>query len=357
MHEGRKDGTIQSRKDPVGVGLVGFGLAGSVFHAPLLRADAQFDLTRIVTSRRDELDRAGCARTMSSFEALLADPDIELVVLATPNETHAPLASAGLRAGKHVVIDKPMAVTLAEAEALVLLAAERGRLLSVFQNRRWDGDFRTVRMVVEEQRVGALSHYEAHYDRFRPAVKAGWREESTPGAGLLFDLGSHLVDQALVLFGLPRAVTADVLVQRQSARAPDYAHLVLDYGRLRAVLHVSNLVCKAGPRFILHGDRGSFVKHGLDGQEAALKVGVRPGMPGWGEGPREDDGMLTSSDGGEVRVPTMRGSYELYYHGIWESIRNGAPPPVTAAEGRDVIRVLEAAARSAIERRTVAILG
>lgn len=338
------------------VGLVGYGLAGAVFHAPLIRAIPRLRLAAIATRREGQVmaDHSGVA-VHPTPEVLIAEPGIDLVVIASPNETHFPLARAALEAGKHVVVDKPFTITSAEADELIALAARRGRLLSVFQNRRWDADFRTVRSCIEQGLLGEVASYEAHFDRFRPAIKQGWREQDAPGSGILYDLGAHLIDQALVLFGSPRAVTADLLAQRSGARTVDYFHLTLDYGRRRVIVRSSTLVPEPGPRFAVHGDGGSFLKYGIDGQEDALKAGVRPGLPEWGrEDPRWFGTLVTPS--GERRViESLPGAYEAYYEGIAAAILDGAPPPVRAEEARGVIRVIEAAMKSAAERRTISL--
>lgn len=340
--------------DRITVGLIGYGLAGSVFHAPLVMAEPHLRLAKVVTSRREQVasDLPG-VDVVKSAEDLFADAQIDLVIVASPNTTHVPYARAALHAGKHVVIDKPFAPTLGEADALIALAEEKGRLLSVFHNRRWDDGFLTARHCIDQGLVGTIAHYEVHFDRFRPAIKQGWREQPLAASGLLYDLGSHLIDQALVLFGLPKSVTADVITQRPQAVMDDYFHLILDYGRLRAILHAATLVCRPGPHIILHGDAGSYSKHGLDPQETALKAGQRPGSPGWGSTTRH--GTLTRADGTETTLQTLPGRYEAYYTAIAASIRDGAPPPVTGAEARNVMLVLEAAIRSAAERRTVAV--
>ncbi|KYG08414.1 oxidoreductase [Sorangium cellulosum] len=336
------------------VGLVGYGLAGAVFHAPLIRAIPRLRLAAIATRREGQVmtDHSGVA-VHPTPEVLIAEPGIDLVVIASPNETHVPLARAALEAGKHVVVDKPFTITSAEADELIALAARRGRLLSVFQNRRWDADFRTVRRCIEQGLLGEVASYEAHFDRFRPAIKQGWREEAAPGSGILYDLGAHLIDQALVLFGPPRAVTADLLAQRPEARTVDYFHLTLDYGRRRVIVRSSTLACEPGPRFAVHGDGGSFLKYGIDGQEDALKAGKRPGTPEWG---REDPrwfGTLVTATGERRAIESLPGAYEAYYEGIADAILDGAPPPVRAEEARDVIRIIEAAMQSSAERRTI----
>lgn len=343
--------------EQVAVGLVGYGLAGSVFHAPLIQAESRLRLKAVATSRVAQVaaELPGVA-AVPSIDALLADPEIGLIVVASPNATHFPLAAAALDADRHVVVDKPFANSAAEADRLIERASLRGRLLSVFQNRRWDGDFLTVRQCLTEGRLGRVYHYESHFDRFRPQIKAGWREQPTPGSGILYDLGAHLIDQTLALFGLPEAVTAQIDQQRPEAHTVDYFHLVLQYGPMRAVLHSSTLFCDPPPRFSVHGDAGSFQKYGLDPQEGQLKAGLGPGQPGWGADAAEAHGVLTTVEGGRSRLATLPGSYQSYYAGIAAAILDDAPLPVDPTASRDGLTIIEAARRSALERRTVAVL-
>ncbi|MFS2012952.1 oxidoreductase [Azospirillum sp. CT11-132] len=329
------------------VGLLGFGLAGSVFHAPLIQCEPRLRLTAIASSRTDDIRRAAPEAVATTADAVIADPSIDLVVIATPNTSHAPLAREALLAGKHVVIDKPMATTAAEADELIDLAKRQGRLLTVFHNRRWDNDFLTLRACLDKGEVGRPYHYEAHFDRFRPQIKQGWREQTLAGSGVLFDLGAHLIDQALTLFGMPDRILADVGSQRPDAQVDDWFHIVLGYGRMRAILHCGTVVCRPGPRFQLHGDRGSFLKHGMDGQEAALRAGRLPTEAGWGGDDPENFALLVQADGTERRVETIPGDYPAFYRGVAASILDGAPPPVTAEQARDVLTVLEAVRKAA----------
>ncbi|PWC33371.1 oxidoreductase [Azospirillum sp. TSO35-2] len=330
------------------VGLLGFGLAGSVFHAPLIRCEPRLRLSAVASSRVDDIRRAAPeAAAVASPDAIIGDPTIDLVVIATPNTSHAPLARAALLAGKHVVIDKPMATTAAEADELIDLAKRQGRLLSVFHNRRWDNDFLTLRACLENGEVGRPYHYEAHFDRFRPQIKPGWREQGLAGSGVLFDLGAHLIDQALTLFGMPDRILADVGAQRPGALVDDWFHLVLGYGPMRAILHCGTVVCRPGPRFQLHGDGGSFLKHGMDGQEAALRAGQIPGGPDWGLDDPAQHGVLAKADGGERRVETLAGDYPAFYRGVAAAILDGAPLPVTPESARDVLTVLETVRKAA----------
>lgn len=339
----------------VGVGLIGYGLAGAVMHAPLITSNARLRLRAVVSSRAEQLQRELPQVRVTATAELLRDPEIELVVIATPNGTHFDLARSALNAGKHVVVDKPFTTSVSEADALIALAAERERALSVFHNRRWDGDFLTVRQLFAERRLGTIFLCESRFERFRPSIRLGWREQAQQGSGVLFDLGSHLLDQAMQLFGVPRAITADVLAQRPGARTDDYFHLVLEYDRLRVLLHAASLVRDPGPRFVVHGDAGSFCKPGLDPQEEALRGGARPGMPGWGCDAPEHHGRLVTADGRRETVPTVPGAYQEFYDGMATCILENALPPVSARDARDVIWLIEAARQSAADRRTVSL--
>ena len=338
----------------VDVGLIGYGFAGSTFHAPIIKAVPSLSLVKVSTSRTGDVARdLPQAAAVAAPQAIFADPAIELVVIATPNATHADLARQALEAGKHVVIDKPMTTTSAVADELIGLAAQRGRLLSVYQNRRWDNDFLTIRSLIGAGRLGRVYGYEAHFDRFRPAIKPGWREVPQAGSGVLFDLGSHLIDQALTLFGMPETVTADVLAQRPEALVDDYFHLVLGYGERRAILHSSTLVREPGPHFVVHGDAGSFVKYGMDPQEAALKAGQVPGTPDWGLDDPATYGALVNAAGERETIVTLPGAYVSFYAEMAAAIADGTPVPVSARSARDTVAVIELARQSAVERCTI----
>ncbi|MFN3387771.1 MAG: oxidoreductase [Allosphingosinicella sp.] len=315
----------------VRVGLIGRGTAGTLFHAPLIRAVPDLELAAVAGS--------------DGAAALIGDAAIDLVVIATPNATHFPLARAALEAGKHVVVDKPFAVTVAEADALIALAAARGRVLSVFHNRRWDGDFLTVREILDSGALGEVMLYEAHWDRFRPAIKAGWREQAQgEGAGLLFDLGPHLIDQALVLFGTPDATAADVAVQRAGAVADDYFQLTLSYGpRRRVVLGASNLIAAPRPRFAVYGTKGALITRGLDGQEAALRAGASPGDPAFGAATGHVRVTRTGADGDGEDVAVLPGRWIAYYEAMVDAIRGRGPVPVAPADAAAGLRLIEAA--------------
>jgi scyllo-inositol 2-dehydrogenase (NADP+) len=340
------------------VGLIGYGFGGSVFHAPLIRAVSQLRLHTVVTnSRREQASQLPGVQVVGKVADLLSDPAIHLVVVSSPSGTHFELAHAALLAAKHVVVDKPFALTVKEADDLISLAQAKGRVLSPYHNRRWDGDYLTVRHCIEQGWLGTVYHYEAHFDRFRLEIRPGWKDQPGGGSGTLYDLGPHLVDQALQLFGMPRAVTADIAAQRPGAQAIDYFHLVLHYGRMRAVLHASTIVPHPGPHFTIHGDAATFVKHGMDPQEEALKAGRTPGDPQWGIDAAANHGSLVRPDGTCRRIETLRGGYENYYRALAECIEAGARVPVDPGDARNGLAVLEAALRSSHERRTVDLAG
>jgi len=339
------------------VGLVGYGMASAVFHAPLIASTPGLVLSAVVSSQPDKVRGDFPAVTVvSTLEELLVLPEITLVVIATPNELHYAQARQALAAGKHVVVEKPFVLHAAQGEELMKLAQKRQVMLSVFHNCRWNNDFLTIRQLLQEGLLGELSTYEAHYDRYRPLVRDRWRERAEPGAGVLYDLGAHLIDQALCLFGFPQAVWADVQGQRPNAQADDYFHLILSYARSRVILHVGSLVRASGPRFQLHGSKGSFLKSGFDSQAEALQAGKHPGDPGWGEDPVEQYGTITMDIGKLTiagTIKTLPGCYEAFYQGIVEAIAASQSVPVTAQEAIDTIRVIEAALQSQREQRTI----
>ena len=315
------------------VGLVGYGLAGASFHAPLIRACEGLELAGVLTSR-------DAPQRVTSLDELIERS--ELVVVASPNSSHFPIARQSLEAGCHVVVDKPFTVTVEQADELIRTAANEKRVLSVFQNRRWDGDFLTVRDILP--RLGDVLLLEVNWDRFRPQIKQGWREQPEPGAGLWNDLGPHLIDQALRLFGIPEAIEADILAQREAALVDDYFDVTFHYGRMRACLRSSSLIAAARPRFAVHGTAGSFVKHGLDSQEAQLKAGVDPRDPQFGVD--SVDGELSLANGQRETVPTRPGDYRAFYASIAAAILDAGPVPVRPEDARDGLALLNLARRA-----------
>ncbi|MEV6107634.1 Gfo/Idh/MocA family oxidoreductase [Streptomyces sp. NPDC051940] len=352
---------------PLRTGILGYGLAGSVFHAPLIAGTPGLVLDTVVTGnperQQQARERYPDVRVAATAEELLARAgELDLVVIASPNRTHVPLATAALEAGLPVVVDKPIAGTAAEAEALRELAAKRGLMLSVFQNRRWDNDFLTLRKLVEDGALGDVLRFESRFERWRPQLKGGWRESGDPAevGGLLYDLGSHLVDQALTLFGPVARVYAESDVRRAGAQADDDTFIALTHlSGVRSHLWASAVTAQLGPRFRVLGSRAGYVKYGLDPQEAALRDGHIPGEggEGWGAEPEQAWGRLGAGEspltGGGQPVPTLPGDYPAYYKAVAQALRTGGEPPVTAAEAAAALRVLEAARLSAAEGRTV----
>lgn len=340
-------------------GIVGYGFATRTFHAPLIEGTPGLGLMAVSSSDAAKVhaDRAAL-EVAASPEALIAREDIELIVIASPNDSHFPLARAALLAGKHVVVDKPFTLTVNEARELNALATQQHRVLSVFHNRRWDGDFMTVRQLVHSNELGRVVHVESHFDRFRPQLRTRWREAPGQGGGLWYDLAPHLVDQALQLSGWPLGISVDLASFRDGSQTTDWWHAQLRYAHHRVTLNASALVAASELRFAVHGTRGSYVKHGLDMQEDALKAGVRPSwppQPGWGA----DTGhsVVTGLQGGpqgEQLVtrpwPVQAGNYGAYYAGVRDAIRGEGPNPVTPAQAIAVMVLIELGLQSAEQR-------
>ena len=341
------------------VGLIGYGMAGQVFHAPVIVTVPGLRLAKVV-ERRGETSRQRYpwVEVVREAAALIEDETIELVVVATPNAPHFDLARQALLARKHVVVDKPFTLTSEQAGQLIELARQQNKVLSVFQNRRWDGDFQTVSQIVRQGCLGRLVEYETHFDRFRNyfSPERAWREQAGPGSGVLFDLGPHLIDQAQVLFGLPQLLTADIRSQREAGRADDQFELILHYDNLKVTLKAGLLVREAGPRFALHGTEGSFVKYGVDPQEEALKRGRSPRELDWGLEPKEQWGTLNTRIGDlhfRGQVETARGCYPAYYENVYQAIAGQVELIVKPEEARNTIRIIELAMQSNAEKRTV----
>src|SRR6185503_7760525 len=329
------------------VGLVGWGFASKVFHAPVIRAVEGLRLTTIVQrSGAGAGDpRYADVAFVRSVDELLARP-IDLVVVATPNTSHHPIAKQALLAGRHVVVDKPFTVTLADAEDLVRLGREARRVLSVYQERRYTGDCVTVQQVVSDGLLGRIVTFEHHFDRFRPELKPGaWREQKLPGSGVWYDLGPHLLDYALLVFGIPQAIGADIRIDRDGAVVDDAFDVTLHYPRMRAILRGSMLAAGSAPTFVVHGTKGSFIKYGQDPQEGALKAGQTPEMPDWDVESPEAYGRLTTPEGTRV-VPTVPSTFTRYYENVRDAILGKTPLAVTPEHALDVMRGLELAVAS-----------
>jgi predicted dehydrogenase len=337
----------------VRVGLMGYGYAGKTFHAPLIRTVAGLQLTIVGSSKRDTvLADFPEVKVCSNMEEVATHPEVDLLVIASPNESHYPLAAAALQAGKHVVIDKPFTVKVADARDLVQLAEERGRLLSVFHNRRWDSEVLATKAIVASGVLGEISHFETHIDRFRPQVRQRWREQTGPGAGLWFDLGPHLIDQAVQLFGLPQTINASFAVLRGGGETDDWAHVQLNYKSLRVILHTSLLVSGGLPRSMLHGTLGSWAKFGADVQERQLVAGKLPGSPGFGDDP--NPGILYEGGTGkqtEMRAPAA--NQAEYYVGIREALWGRQPNPVPPDQASAVMSMLDTSFQSGAAGRVL----
>jgi predicted dehydrogenase len=333
------------------VALLGYGMAGKVFHAPLIAATPGLALKTVVTSRVDQVaaEHPGAA-VVPDIATALADPGIDLVVVATPDAVHAQHGRAALAAGKAALIDKPFATSLADARALAEQAQQAGLLLSVFHNRRWDSDFLTLRKLIADGALGEVTQFESRFDRFRPVVADQWKEKA--GAGTWFGLGPHLVDQALQLFGPPLGVYADFSVQKDDGQAVDYCHVLLRYPRLRVILHACQLALVNDLRFAVHGTGGSFLKHGLDPQEAALAAGQVPGGDGWGVDPRP--GALSRVHGSSD-FESLPGDYLAFYAALRDALKGVAENPSNPTDALATMTVMDLATRSAEERRELTL--
>lgn len=335
----------------INVGIIGFGISGRIFHAPFLVTNPKYNLTTVVerTTRHGESFHPGI-KTVHSVKELFSDEAIDLVVITTPNETHHPFAKIAMLAGKHVVVEKPFTNNTNEAKELIEIAHKQGVVLSVFQNRRYVSDFSTIQEILNKELLGELVAYETSYDRYRPEKKGNaWREENKPGSGILFDLGSHLIDQALFLFGKPQKISAIIRTQRHDIKTDDYFDLHFEFGILQVRLKASMLVREMGPRYMIHGRKGSFIKNGNDTQEDQLKAGQMPGTPGFGVEPEDMWGMLHTEVNGKIireRYPSHRGNYGGYYDDLYETIVNGALLKVTPQQAHNTIRIIEMAFES-----------
>jgi scyllo-inositol 2-dehydrogenase (NADP+) len=349
---------------PIRVALLGYGLAGAVFHAPLIAAVDGLELAAIVTGKEERRSRARrehpeAVLLGSAEEVWERAGELDLVVVASPNRFHVPLARAAVASGLAVVVDKPLAASADEARALVRDAHDRGVLLTVFQNRRWDGDFLTLRRLLETDQLGTVARFESRFERWRPELSGGWRESGDPeeAGGLLYDLGSHLVDQALQFFGQAAQVYAELDIRRAGARTDDDTFVALTHeSGVRSHLWMSAVAAQQGPRFRILGSEAAFTKYGLDVQEDALLDGGDPREPGWGTDPEEQWGELATGD--EARsIETVPGAYQRFYERVVRALREGAPPPVDPDQVVAALEVLDAARLAAREQRVVPLLG
>jgi len=343
---------------PVKTALASFGMSGKVFHGPLLKVNNGFEVVAIL-ERSKELSKELFpeAKIVREYDDILNDDEIELIFVNTPDKLHFEMAKAAIEAGKHVVVEKPVTLISNEAEELIKLARDRNVVFSVFQNRRWDADFRTVQAVVNEAKYGRLVEFESHYDRYRTYIAPNtWKEAGDEYSGVLYNLGSHMVDQAYVLFGKPKAVTAHLKIVRQKGVVTDYYDIRLDYEDFAAILKCSYLVKEPGPRYTIHGEYGTFFKYGIDNQEELMKAGNLPEGEDWGTEDPEFWGTLVyeeNEENIEELVETIPGNYNIFYDNVYGAIRKGEELQVKPEEALEVLKILEACLLSNKEKRTV----
>lgn len=346
------------------VGLAGFGPGGHIFNAPIIDSTEGFNISAAMTSNPQNIkvarEKYPQTRIVTDYGELLRNDQLDLIVITTPNHTHYPMTKEALAAGKHVVVEKPFTVTTREAEDLIRVSKENQLVLSINHNRRWDSDFQTVRKVIASQKLGKIVEYQAHFDRFRNYIKPGWKEQDDiPGSGILYDLGSHLIDQALLLFGFPVEVFATLSAQRADSRVTDSFELFLLYPDLKVRLSAGMLVKKPGPRYTVLGRNGSFLKYGMDPQEEALKAGHNPKtFSSWGVEEPQSWGTIYLDKNGRThteKVKSEPGDYRRFYQNIYQAIAYNAPLEVTPEQAKRVIQIIEAAYRSHQSRQVVKV--
>jgi len=344
-------------KPVIRVGILSYGMSGKVFHAPLLRVNPGFVISKIMQrTGNSALEHYPEVTIVTDIREITNDPMIDLVIVNTPDHTHFDFAKTALEAGKHVVVEKPFVQKTEEGMALIALAEKMGKVLTVYQNRRWEGDFLTIRHIIGQKLLGRLVEYEAHFDRFRNYIRDSWKEKPENNTGTLYNLGSHLVDQAIVLFGMPSAIKADLRNQRTGAQVDDLFDLSLEYPDIKVTLKGSYLVREQGPRYILHGTEGSFIKYGADPQEEALNAGRFPDESDWGREPEEKWGLLNTTLQGlhfRGKIETWPGCYQMFYNSLYETLVNGGELSVKPQESLNGIRIIQAAYISQQTQRAV----
>ena len=348
-------------KSPIKTGLIGYGLGGKCFHAPFIATLPQYELTSVVERRTNESqERYPWVKVVRSVDELLSDDSLELIVVTTPNNTHFPFAKQALLAGKNVVVDKPMTVTSAEALELIELAKQKNKTASVYQNRRYASDGRTIKKILDEKLLGDVFEFESQFNRFRPELKSSWKETPVGGSGILYDLGAHLIDQALSLFGLPKTITADIRKQRPGTQADDYFDVRMNYGFNKVIMKAGMLVREQGPRYMIHGTKGSFIKYGDDPQDTDARAGKMPTDPQWGLETEDSYGLLHTEINGSIikkRIPSEKGDFGIYYQNLADSLLNGTPLKEKPEHGYNVVKLIELAMESHKQQRTIACTG
>jgi scyllo-inositol 2-dehydrogenase (NADP+) len=345
----------------INVGLIGFGLGGRVFHAPIITNVDGLYLTKIYTTNKNSIEyiKVQYPKTIvvEELKDIFQDENIELVVIAAKNDKHYSIARQALEADKNVVVEKPFTVTAEEASELIALANKRNKLLTVYQNRRWDSDYKTVKKVIESGMLGKIVEYEAHFDKFRSNIKDSWKEENTEGTGIIYDLGPHLIDQAVDLFGIPEKVTGIMGIQRPNGKVIDNFELIMHYEKTKVTLKAGMMVKEAGPHFIVHGDKGSFIKYGMDVQEEALKKGLTPAnSDNWGIEPENLWGCINTTNSGisiRGKVESEVGDYRDFYRNIFNAMNGQEELQVLAQQGRNTIKLIELAIKSSKEGKTI----
>ncbi len=345
---------------PINTALCSFGMSGWVFHAPFLQVNPGFNLYAVWERTKNTAhEKYPDVKIYRSLETMLADDLIELVIVNTPNYTHYEYAKKALEAGKHVIVEKPFTINVDQGKELIELAKKNNKKLSVYQNRRYDSDYKTIKKVIAENLIGKLVEVEMHFDRFNEELSPKLHKETPgPGAGSLYDLGSHLIDQALQLFGMPDQLFADIRIIRPMSKVDDYWEILLYYPELRVRLKSSYVVREPLPGYIFHGLKGSFIKPKTDNQEDTLKKGILPGKSDWGKEPDSEKGLLHTTINGKIvkeYIQSEQGNYGEYYEGVYEAIRNNKPMPVTAEQGVEVIRIIQAAFESSEAMRVIEI--
>ena len=348
-------------ENQINTAIASFGMSGLVFHGPFLKVNNRFRVTHIL-ERTKNISRNlfPDAKIVRSFDQILTTPEIELVIINTPDFLHFEMAKQALKAGKHVVVEKPITQKSSEAEELIQLAKQNKVLLTVYQNRRWDGDFLTVQKVLAENKLGRLIEFESNFDRYRATIKPNtWKEQGDEYSGVLYNLGSHMIDQIYMLFGKPKAVTAQMKIVRKAGVITDYYNIRFEYEGFAALTKCSYLVKNAGPRYIIHGELGTFNKSGIDPQEDQLKAGGLPVDDNWGkESPDEWGVIFYEKDGEDYEelVETIPGDYGIFYNNVYDVIRNGAELFVKPEQTFEVLKILEACKKSNLEKRTVILI-
>ena len=338
--------------------LLSYGMSGKVFHAPFLELHPGFELLgswerskKLIQEDYPEV------KSFPSLESILEDKSIELVIVNTPIDTHFEYAKKGLLAGKHAIVEKAFTANVAEAKELAALSKEKGLKLSVFQNRRWDSDFKTVKSIIDKKFLGEIVEAEFHFDRYNPILSPKVHKETVnSGSGIMKDLGPHIIDQALYLFGLPNAVFADIRCTREQTLIDDYLDILLYYSNFRVRLKAGFFVREPNPSYIIHGTKGSFLKYRGDVQEDELKLGKKPNLTTWGTEKEGQEGLLHTEIEGKIfreKVPTLQGNYYDFFEGVYQAISNGKTEPVTAQDGANVMRIIEAAFESSEQKRAI----